>query len=160
MQGIFFLVYFGKYIFNMNLSLLFSLPSPLFEGATILQLLFSAMVSILFIQSGLDKVRNWKGEKAYYEKHFSKTFLKSSVSLLLPVITFFELAAGFLSAVGIILIVILHNKDVALWGMGIGALTIVQLFFGQRVAKDYEGAAALVPYFLLCGAGLYMYLFW
>lgn len=118
------------------------------------------MVSILFIQSGLDKVMNWKGEKAFYEKHFSTTFLKSSVPLLLPVITFFELAAGFLSALGIILILIMHNKDVALWGMGIGAFAIIQLFFGQRVAKDYDGATALVPYFLMCAAGLYMYFFW
>jgi hypothetical protein len=26
---------------------------------------------------------------------------------------------------------------------------MVALFFGQRVSKDYAGAAALVPYFLL-----------
>jgi hypothetical protein len=31
------------------------------------------------------------------------------------------------------------------------------LFFGQRVAKDYVGAAVLVPYFILCvGAVLLM----
>ncbi len=130
------------------------------EGSTLIQLLFSLMVSILFIQSSLDKLLNWKGEKAYYEKHFKKTILKPTVAFLLPVITFFELAAGFLSAVGIIAILAAGNTEIALWGMFMGSLAIIQLFLGQRVAKDYNGAAALIPYFLLCGAGLYMYLFW
>jgi hypothetical protein len=31
----------------------------------------------------------------------------------------------------------------------LGALSILALFFGQRVAKDYPGAAVLVPYFIL-----------
>jgi hypothetical protein len=31
----------------------------------------------------------------------------------------------------------------------IGAASITALFFGQRIAKDYPGAAVLVPYFLL-----------
>jgi hypothetical protein len=30
------------------------------------------------------------------------------------------------------------------------------LFFGQRVSKDYAGAAALVPYFLLALSGIYL----
>jgi hypothetical protein len=32
------------------------------------------------------------------------------------------------------------------------------LFFGQRMAKDYAGAASLIPYFLLCAAGLYCFM--
>jgi hypothetical protein len=31
---------------------------------------------------------------------------------------------------------------------------ILMLFFGQRLAKDYVGAAALVPYFIVAGGGL------
>jgi hypothetical protein len=30
------------------------------------------------------------------------------------------------------------------------------LFFGQRVSKDYAGAAVLVPYFLLALSGIYL----
>ena len=30
------------------------------------------------------------------------------------------------------------------------------LFFGQRMAKDYAGAAVLVPYFLLALAAIYL----
>jgi hypothetical protein len=31
----------------------------------------------------------------------------------------------------------------------LGAASITALFFGQRLAKDYAGAAVLVPYFIL-----------
>jgi hypothetical protein len=37
----------------------------------------------------------------------------------------------------------------ATWGAQLAALNVVMLFFGQRIAKDYAGAAALVPYFIL-----------
>jgi diacylglycerol kinase len=35
-------------------------------------------------------------------------------------------------------------------------MSILALFFGQRVAKDYAGAAVLVPYFLLTLVALYL----
>jgi hypothetical protein len=38
----------------------------------------------------------------------------------------------------------------------VGAVNLVALFFGQRVAKDYVGAAALVPYFLLAISAVYL----
>ena len=33
---------------------------------------------------------------------------------------------------------------------------IIALFFGQRIAKDYAGAAVLVPYFLLTLVAIYL----
>ena len=38
----------------------------------------------------------------------------------------------------------------------IGAASITALFFGQRVAKDYPGAAVLVPYFILMLVLMYL----
>ena len=35
-------------------------------------------------------------------------------------------------------------------------LAILALFFGQRMTKDYAGAAVLVPYFLLALAAIYL----
>ena len=40
--------------------------------------------------------------------------------------------------------------------LSVVALAITLLFFGQRVAKDYAGAASLVPYFLLCAGGMWV----
>jgi hypothetical protein len=45
---------------------------------------------------------------------------------------------------------------VAFLGAVIAGINIIALFLGQRVAKDYAGAAALVPYFLLTLAGIYI----
>jgi diacylglycerol kinase len=33
---------------------------------------------------------------------------------------------------------------------------VLALFFGQRIAKDYAGAAVLVPYFLLVLVAMYL----
>jgi diacylglycerol kinase len=38
----------------------------------------------------------------------------------------------------------------------LGTASITALFFGQRIAKDYAGAAVLVPYFLLMLATMYL----
>lgn len=128
------------------------------SGAALMQLFFSLMVAILFIQSGLDKVFNWKGEKDFYTSHFKDSLLNGTVPILMPVITISELAAGFLSGIGLLVAMFTGDTTLAALGMVIAALSIVQLFFGQRVAKDYTGAATLVPYFFLVMAGLYFYL--
>jgi hypothetical protein len=112
--------------------------------------LFAALlVAILFIQSGLDKVFDWKGNLGWLTGHFSKTFLAPMVPVMLATITLMELATGFLAAVGIIYFLVTGSLALVFWASVIGAASIAALFFGQRVAKDYPGAAVLVPYFLL-----------
>lgn len=128
------------------------------EGSTLLQVLITLFVAILFIQSGLDKLFNWKAEQAYYKDHFKKTILKSTVPVLMPVITISELAAGFFCGAGVLTLLFTGNRDLGFLGLLLAALSIIQLFFGQRIAKDFGGAASLVPYFLLTIAGLYVYL--
>lgn len=124
----------------------------------LLRSLSSLFIAILFIQSGVDKVVNWKGEKEFYTSHFKKSILKGTVPLLMPVITISELAAGFLSGIGLIIYVAGGSPNLAFLGMLLANLSIIQLFFGQRVAKDFAGAASLVPYFLVTAVGLYLYL--
>ena len=112
--------------------------------------LFAALfVAVLFIQSGLDKVFDWKGNVGWLTGHFSKTFLAPMVSMMLATITVMELATGFLSAAGIIYFLATGSLGVIFWASAIGAASLTALFFGQRVAKDYPGAAVIVPYFLL-----------
>ena len=112
--------------------------------------LFAALlVAILFIQSGLDKVFDWKGNLGWLTGHFSKTFLAPMVPMMLATITVMELATGFLSAAGIGYFFLAGSLTLMFWASVIGAASITALFFGQRVAKDYPGAAVLVPYFIL-----------
>lgn len=125
----------------------------------ILQLAFAAMTAVLFLQSGLDKVLNWKGEKEWLTGHFGKSILKGTVPLLLPVITLIELGAGLFSAIGFFCVLFGCGPSMGLLGMLLGVKAIFLLFLGQRVAKDYAGAASLIPYFLMCAGGLYVFLF-
>mgnify|MGYP001442432814 CR=1 FL=1 len=128
---------------------------PLFP---VMQLSFSAFLAILFLQSGLDKVLDWKGNKAYLTDHFAKSPLRGTMPLLLPVITLVELAAGLFSAAGAV--AVLLGRGPCLGGIGAtcAVAALLMLFFGQRVAKDYAGAAALVPYFLVATAALYFFM--
>lgn len=112
-------------------------------------LLGALLVAILFIQSGLDKVFDWKGNVEWLKGHFSKTFLGGMVPVILVQITIIELAAGFMSAAGIVYFFTTGSTALIFWAVAVGAAGIVGLFFGQRIAKDYPGAAVLVPYFIL-----------
>lgn len=132
-----------------------NLTSP--AGATyILQALVSAFLAVLFLQSSIDKIVDRRGNLEYLNKHFAKSPLASGVPVMLTVITVLELAAGALSAMGCLIVIFTNNPVVAFYGALTAAVAITALFFGQRVAKDYAGAAVLVPYFLLALAGIYL----
>ena len=70
--------------------------------------------------------------------------------MMLITITISEVAAGVLALLGAGQIVFNGEKIFAMYGAQLAALNIAMLFFGQRIAKDYAGAASLVPYFILC----------
>ena len=107
------------------------------------------LVAILFIQSGLDKVFDWKGNLEWLTGHFSKTFLAGMVPVMLATITVLEVATGFLAAAGIVYFLVTGSTMAIFYASILGAAAITALFFGQRIAKDYAGAAVLVPYFIL-----------
>lgn len=112
--------------------------------------LFSALlVAILFIQSGLDKVFDWRGNLEWLTGHFAKTFLRGTVPPMLATITLMEIATGLMSAAGIVYFLAAGSTVLIFYASVLGAASIVALFFGQRVAKDYAGAAVLIPYFIL-----------
>ena len=125
-------------------------------GRNLPALLSALLVSILFIQSGLDKVFDWKGNLGWLTGHFSKTFLSGMVPPMLGTITLMELATGVLSGAGIAYFLITGSTALMFYGSVIGALSVIGLFFGQRVAKDYPGAAVLVPYFILLLVLMYL----
>ena len=122
------------------------LIDPIFAASV----LTSALLAICFLQSGLDKVLDFKGNLAWLNGHFAKSPLRGQVAPMLVVVTILECAAGALCAVGVVQIILSSDMKLALLGAELAALNIVMLFFGQRVAKDYAGAAALVPYFIVC----------
>jgi len=122
----------------------------------ILQILVSAFLAILFLQSGIDKVVDRRGNRAYLDQHCAKSPLAGTVGPMFAVITILEVSAGALSGVGCVLLILTHDSTVAFLGAVTAGINITALFFGQRVSKDYVGAAVLVPYFLLALTGIYL----
>src|SRR4029453_9742850 len=119
------------------------------EATYLMQTLASAFLAILFLQSGIDKVVDRRGNFEWLKGHFAKSPLAGIVPALLTTITIVEVAAGAVSAVGCVLWIVSRDSTVAFCGAVISAVAITALFLGQRMAKDYTGAAVLVPYFLL-----------
>ena len=113
------------------------------------QILVAVFLAVLFLQSGLDKVIDFKGNREWLTGHFAKSPLRGQVPAMLVVVTITEIAAGGSAALGAWPLLANGNPRHALWGAQLAALNLVMLFFGQRMAKDYAGAAALVPYFIL-----------
>ena len=122
----------------------------------LLQILVSIFLAILFLQSGIDKVTDRRGNLEFLRGHFAKSSLAGMVPFLVTVVTILEIVAGGLSAIGCMLIILNRDPTVAFCGAVVSAISITALFFGQRVAKDYAGAAVLVSYFLLTLVAIYL----
>jgi len=133
------------------------LPLHTLTGAIYLTQIFgSAFLAILFLQSGIDKIIDHRGNLEWLKGHFSKSPLAGVVSILLAAITLLELAAGALSAIGCLMLIVSRETTVAFYGAVVSAVALIALFFGQRMAKDYAGAAVLVTYFLLTLVAMYL----
>ena len=126
-------------------------------GATyVMQALVSAFLAILFLQSGVDKVIDRRGNLEWLSGHFAKSPLAGMVGPMVLAITILELLAGGLSAVGCVMVLVARDSTIAFYGAVVSAIAIVALFFGQRMAKEYPGAASLVAYFLLTLVAIYL----
>src|SRR6266568_5749357 len=114
------------------------------EATYLMQIFTAAFLAILFLQSGIDKVVDRRGNHEWLKQHFAKSPLAGVVPALVTAITILELAAGVLSGVGCLALIVLRDSTVAFYGAVISAVSLIALFFGQRMAKDYAGAAVLV----------------
>jgi uncharacterized membrane protein YphA (DoxX/SURF4 family) len=119
---------------------------PFLNNATeIILLLF---LIITFLQSGIDKLVDWKGNLSWLKEHFSKSPLKNMVPMLLVILLIMEMIAAF-SSIGGIYQILAHNKtQFAFYGALFSCISLLMLLFGQRMAKDYEGAKTIAIYFI------------
>lgn len=122
-----------------------------------MQVLTAVFLAVLFLQSGLDKVVDREGNMQWLTGHFSKSPLAEFVGQMLSLVTFLEITAGTLSALGALVLLVGGGTFFAFSGALFAAVVLLMLFFGQRVAKDYAGAAVLVNYYLLTLVALYLF---
>ncbi len=121
----------------------------------LLQVLVSLFLAILFLQSGVDKIVDRQGNLEWLKGHFAKSPLAGIVPLLFGVLTLIEVSAGTLSGIGFVVLIFSRESTIAFYGAITSAVAVTALFFGQRTAKEYAGAAILVPYFLLTLVAIY-----
>ena len=138
---------------SMMGSIEFPLSKYLF-GMALVAILCGLFLCITFTQSCLNKLFDFKWNKSYFQSVFEKTFLKNSAGLLLVIMTLMELLSGLGLAVGIVVAFCCFDTTILFTGLGLSALSLICLLTGQRIAKDYAGAASLTTYFLIAIAGL------
>jgi len=122
----------------------------------ITEILILLFIVITFLQSGIDKITDWKGNIGWLKGHFSKTILARQVPLMVGIILILEVIAGLMALVGIFYIISSGQTEIALYAHILAAVTLLMLLFGQRVAKDYAGAFTIVGYFIVVVLGLTM----
>lgn len=113
-----------------------------------------AFFAILFVQSGLDKVLDRKGNLAWMVPHFEKSPFKGQVPFMLSLLTVLELGTGVVALLGAMDLLFDLGWGSARYALWLAALTLLCLFAGQRLAKDYAGAASLAGYFAVALLGV------
>jgi len=111
---------------------------------------------VTFLQSGFDKLIDWKGNVSFITDHFKNSPLQKGVPLLLAIILVLEIIAGILMLIGMYQLANSGNTEMALYGVILSALTLIFLLVGQRLAKDYAGAMSLAVYFIITILGVYL----
>ena len=114
----------------------------------ITSILILIFLAITFLQSGYDKLFYWKDNVDWLKGHFSKTQLRNKVPLALANILVLELISGVLCIVGCIELLINNGRLFGFYGAVFSCITLLMLLFGQRLAKDYDGARTIVIYFI------------
>lgn len=113
-----------------------------------------AFFAIVFLQSGLNKVVDSEGNLAYMQESFAQApTLQGMIGGLFWALTALELAAGILCALGIVTFGFVSGSFLARWGIRLATLSLLALIFGQRMAKDYGGAAVVASYFAVALIG-------
>ena len=123
---------------------------------TVLSLVIPVIFVILFLQSGFDKVFHYQSNLEWLSGHFSRSPFSGMVPLLLIVLAILEIAAGTITGVGVVVRLINGREMLLEIGLIISLTALVSLFLGQRLAKDYSGAASLMIYIVGGVLGLFL----
>ncbi len=114
----------------------------------LVEIFILVLLAIAFLQSGIDKIADWKGNLEWLKSHFSNSPIAKHVPLSLAIVLIFEMISGLLAIIAILSILINDNTEIAVICAITSLITLLFLFFGQRIAKDYEGAKTIVIYFI------------
>ena len=121
-----------------------------FNNIEIVQILVSIFFSIVFFQSSIDKINDREGNLKFFNQHFKETFFQNHTSISLYLLALLEIISAFLCCLGGFYKLLYHNSIFIYYGLLLSAIVLLLLLLGQRLAKDYAGAADITIYFILC----------
>jgi uncharacterized membrane protein YphA (DoxX/SURF4 family) len=113
-----------------------------------------AFFLIVFIQSGIDKVFDFKGNLSFLNDLLGAFFSRPLITFALISVTILELLSGLLCLIGIVDVLFNGSNFIGLLGLIIGSFALLVLLFGQRVSKNYDGAKTIAIYFILATMGI------
>ena len=103
--------------------------------------------AIVWLQSGVSKLRDFKGELAYFNQQFKSTWgIKHVVKESLVLITVLEIGSGLIQIAAIYSLWASQDLTLSYWAGLTNLLTLFTLITGQRMAKDYAGAQGIMVY--------------
>ena len=118
------------------------------------QLSVGIFLAIVFLQSGLDKVFDWKGNLSWLKGHFANSPLTGFVAPMLGIVTIMEIVTGAFALCGIVCLLWCNDGNCIYYGVLLSLASLLMLLFGQRLAKDYDGAKTIAIYFAVSLIGL------
>ena len=121
-----------------------------FNAIEIVQILSSIFFAIVFFQSGIDKIIDRKGNLNFFENHFKNTLFHKIYTHALTTLMLLELIAAILCAYGCIYSIVYKDTGFIFYGLLVTSFVLLSLLLGQRIAKDYIGAADITIYFIMC----------
>jgi hypothetical protein len=133
--------------------------SVLSDPEAIGRFLVTGFFAVVFLQSAGDKLLDAEGNIAYFKDHFKGSPVPpESIPLVFWVITFLESTAGLLCAFGLLLRDFAHpGMGASSSGVAAAGFALLCLLAGQRLARDYAGAAVLAAYFAVALVGLSLF---
>jgi hypothetical protein len=123
--------------------------SFLSDPADLARFFVTAFFAIVFLQSAGDKLLDRAGNIAYFGDHFKNSALPAeAIPLLFWALTAIEAGAGVLCALGLLIGDFQHDgMGLSATGIALANVALLCLLLGQRLAKDYAGAAVVAAYF-------------
>ena len=103
--------------------------------------------AIVWLQSGISKLIDFKGELAYFNQQFKSTWgIKYIVKESLLLITVLEVGSGLIQIAAIFSLWTNQNLILSYWAGLASLFTLFTLITGQRMTKDYAGAQGIMVY--------------
>ena len=126
------------------------------QADAVARFLVTGFFAVVFLQSAVDKLADRDGNIAYFTDHFKNSPIPAAaVPLLFWLLTALEGLAGVLCGLGLLLgDFVGKGFGVSACGVSIAGVALLGLLTGQRLAKDYAGAAVIATYVAVALLGL------